>query len=179
MQAGHRAEPASAALGSAGLHPAVLSTAAMLGRGWQGAFAHQQVSLLLSQELTQLRLMGHIPGIPAPRADSPGLHKLPAPSCRDAHTEKSSACSWQVHLGIILLNKKTVMAQQCPVPVPCLSEPQPLAGPDVPHSSPMPRALQGGTLLCTDTPGTAWSSSDTARKERGKAGPQCETHPAG
>lgn len=40
-------------------------------------------------------------------AGGDGLHRLPAPSCSDAHTEKSSACSWLVQLVITLLNKKT------------------------------------------------------------------------
>lgn len=107
------------------------------------------------------------------------LHRLLAPSCSDVHTEKSSACSWVVHLAIILSNKKTVMAQLCPVPVSCLSEPQPQAGLNMCLSSPVPRGCCKGAHCCVDTPGRAWSSSDTARKERGKARFQYKTHQAG
>lgn len=39
-------------------------------------------------------------------AGADGLHRLLALSCSDVHTQKSSACSWVVHLGIILSNKK-------------------------------------------------------------------------
>lgn len=65
MQAGGRAEllePPWAQLGSILLCSAGLGdSVGMLGRGWERGFAHQQVSLLLPQELTQPRLMGGIP----------------------------------------------------------------------------------------------------------------------
>ena len=191
VQAGDSAEPAPApaVLGSAGLHPAVLSRtrlqsgAGIEGRGWEGGFAHQQVPPLPPQELTES------PGSQGAGPTTCSTHSWLAPGemapCSlhsDARTEQSFAHPGLVRLGVILLNTMTKaqrlrwLSRALSLRPACLNH---SAGQVSPRSQAVCSAARPrrGDAVRRARLSRAQSGCDTARKKKGKGGLHYKTPP--